>query len=120
MYIMTEKDALDICSSQKEKTSIYYPINVVYFNYYIKGDKVGKQIIDVLDEEKDDLIITREDSFSSSDFYYDLGLKRYRSAKYPELKSSTDYANYERDMYNVAKFTKTKEVVTMPTTPTSE
>lgn len=104
IYIMPEKDALDICSAQSENTSIYYPINTVYFNYYIKGDKIGEQIIDVLENSK-------RVGIATYDFYYRLAQERYRSAKYTGLKSTTDYANYERDMYNVAKIAEETETV---------
>lgn len=119
IYILTEKDALDICTAQSKKTNIYYPTNVVYFNYYIKGDEIGKQIIDILDEQKEGIMITQEKLYSRHNFYLLLADERYRSVKYSGLRSFTDYAYYERDMYNVAKITEIVEE-TEATNPTSE
>lgn len=95
-YILTEKDALVICSKQRETADIYYPIKTVYFNYYVKGDDVGKQIVEILGKSKTEFL-------ASYDFYRELSYERYRSANYSMLSSTESYTSYERDVYNVAK-----------------
>lgn len=99
IYVLPEQDVISICEEQKTKADIYYPTNTVYFNYYIKGKGIGEQIIDCLGEVKEVGL------FTSYNFYYATAAKGYRSIKYPDLKRSSDYANYERDMYNVVIIT---------------
>lgn len=111
IYILTEKDALDICSAQSKNANTYYPTNTVYFNYYIKGDETGQEIIDFLDEIEDGFL-------NDTDFYYRLSEKRYRSVKYSDLKYTSDNTNYERDVYNVVKIPETEEIATNPVNPT--
>ena len=74
--------------------------------------------ISILDEIK-------ERGLASYDFYYSAACKGYRSIKYPELKRSSDYTNYERDMFNVVKIAElttpsVPSTSTEPTTSTSE
>ena len=116
IYVLPEQDTISICTDQKANADIYYPTNTVYFNYYIKGEAIGNQIIDILHESKSGLL-------SSYNFYLAAALKGYRSIEYPELKLSSDYTNYERDMFNVVKIVETSEDVIedkKPITPTSE
>ena len=112
-YILTEKDVLDICGKQSKNANIYYPINTVYFNYYVKGDDVGMQLINVLDKVK-------EGFFYNDDFYARLADVGYRSAQYSKLTKSEGYAYYERDVYNVVKIPENVEFATEVSEPVEE
>jgi len=112
IYILTEKDALDICSKQSKNANTYYPTNVVYFNYYIKVDENGKQISDYFDKIKGGFP-------SDYNFFHRLAEKRYRNDKYSDLKASSDNVGYERDIYNAVKIPKILEFTANDTNPTS-
>ena len=106
-YVLPEKDALDVCDKQSKAADIYYPINTVYFNCYVKGDEVGKQIIDNLGK-------TTEVFLTRNNFYEELSSKRYRSVQYSKVNNNGSYTNYERDIFNVVKIPEVVELVEEP------
>lgn len=119
IYILPEKQALEITVAQSKYADLYYPINTVYFNYYIKGDEIGNQVINALEYYKKSGWVTYDPS-------HNLAKKRYRNAKYSDLKVLSEYASYERDIFNVAKIPDVVPTVPNPTvsaeatSPTSE
>lgn len=112
IYILTEKDALDISENKSKYAELYYPINTVYFNYYIKGDETGKKIIDALDKRVEGILSYR-------DFYGTLADKRYRSSKNSKLTATSSNVNNEGDVYNVVQIPKIVEFTATETTPTN-
>ena len=100
IYTLPEKDVKYICSNQYEYARLLFPLNTVYFNYYVKGDELGNQIIDSFDET----------SFWN-DFYKALKRNYYRVSKYDGV-FETEYLYDERDIYDVVKIPKNKEFKT--------
>lgn len=112
IYILPEKDARTIIydDASGERVRFFYPTKTVYVNYYIKGDELGKQVIDTFDKE----------NFWGLNFYSRLKANYYRSASYTELDGSNEISG-DGNVYNVATIPETKEFTTSPTIPeTSE
>lgn len=92
-FILPEKSVFDIYFSNTNYTfpvNILYPTVTVYFNYYIKGDDLGNNIIS---------------AFESSKFYSKLKNESYRSTKDSNinLNSNRDFIYGRRNVYNVIK-----------------
>lgn len=93
IYVFPENVGKEICSNENVYARFLYPTTTVYLNYYVKGDELGKQVIDQF-----------ENSSFFHDFYNDLKGKCYRTVKYSKLGENTNnYIYGERDVYNVVK-----------------
>lgn len=99
-FVLPEKVAIDLSFDHIESVRFLYPLNTVYFNYYVKGDEIGNQLISNF--EKSDIW------GNGSRFYSMLNLANYRSEQYSILKEISSYITGERDIYNVSKIPKNK------------
>lgn len=105
IYILPEKEARDFCVSDYTARFLF-PKNTVYFNYYVKGDEAGKQIIEAFDNS----------SIWRLEFYDMLSRKYYRTSKFSELKEIGN-AYGEGNIYNVVQI---PESIDFSTTTASE
>lgn len=101
-YVLPEKDAYQLRENDGGYVRFLYPTQTVYFNYYIKGDELGKQIIEAFDQ-----------SSVLYDFYYELAAESYRSSLISTLKDSARVYD-DRNVYNVVQIPEAKKSTTTP------
>ena len=82
-------------SLNKNVKSIY-PTITVYCNYYVKGDEIGKKVIDTLNVS----------NWYGHVFYNKLYYSGYRSKDYPNIYNGWDTFKGARDIYNIAQIPK--------------
>jgi len=86
-FVMPEKTAIELADNNSEKGELLYPIHTVYFNYYIKGNEIGNQVIN---------------HFEKSDFYRYLICNEYRNKFDSKITLNSNELIYgERNVYNV-------------------
>lgn len=102
-YVLPEKEAYRIQSNESVYVRFLYPTQTVYFNYYIKGDELGQQIIEAFDETS-----------LSYDFYGELVKQCYRSSQVSTLTGNS-YVYDDRNVYNVVQIPEVKKSSTPPT-----
>ena len=71
---------------------LLYPKVTVYCNFYVKGDELGKKLINAFDTKHS----------WDGNFYSKLYFKGYRNQEKSNICGS-DRVNGKRDVYNVAK-----------------
>lgn len=109
IYILPEKDAREIRDNEQVYARFLYPTKTVYVNYYVKGDELGKQVIEAFDKT----------SFLY-DFYRTLATEYYRNDAQTELNDNSNILG-DGSVFNVARIPEKREFATTPTTPeTSE
>ena len=87
LWIIPEKTAYELAyyNGKKRYVRVLYPINTVYFNYYIKGNELGEKLINEAEE---------------SNFYKLLNKSNYRNDYTSDVKLK-DAVFGARDEYNV-------------------
>ncbi len=87
-WILPEKEFFSI----NRNVVLLYPKVTVYCNFYVKGDELGKKLINAFDTKHS----------WDGNFYSKLYFKGYRNQEKSNICSS-DRVNGKRDVYNVAK-----------------
>lgn len=87
-WILPESEAFFL----NNNVMLLYPKVTVYCNFYVKGDEIGKKLIDAFDTEH----------LLDGNFYTSLYYKGYRNQKYSNICGS-ERIQGQRDIYNIAK-----------------
>lgn len=90
-WLIPEKLAGDLASSNSEYGALFYPTTTVYTHWYIKADELGMKLVDVFDDP---------DTLNGN-FYDYIEDEDYRNSWDNTLDGITDYLYNERDVYNV-------------------
>ncbi|MBQ2938027.1 MAG: hypothetical protein IJE05_04010 [Clostridia bacterium] len=100
-FVLPEKTAIELhLAHSKPDVRFLYPIYTTYFNYYVKGDKIGKQII---------LAFEKKSTWLKSNLYSELILEFYRSEQNLKLSTTSGaLASIDdvRNIYNVSNIPK--------------